>query len=82
MRGGGAGATTHYTTLPGPARALAISLRRQNKGRRSPPHSKTRQAGTFIYTKGKGGVRRRGLEGSNGKAKFLDSAAVGCGPCC
>lgn len=59
----GAGATTHYTTFPGPARAPAISLRRQN----SPLHRKIRQAGTFIYTKSKEGIQRKGLEAIMGK---------------
>lgn len=52
------------------------------QGRHSPPHRKTRQAGTFIYSKGKGGIQRKGLEASSGRAKLLNSVAVGCGPCC
>lgn len=43
----------------------------ESKGRHSPPHRKTRQAETFIYSKGKGGIQRKGFrEASNGKAQL------------
>lgn len=57
--GGVAGATTHYTTLPGPAGTPAISLRRQNREGTALHTGKPDELGLLFTAKAREGYRGR-----------------------